>query len=88
VPVPEVVPPALSTVKEIELSTLPVTVNVPLDVAAKALAAKTVNATTTVMSDIRRKVILLGGKSNPNSPLHPSDQKGKLPLGGKCLNYQ
>jgi hypothetical protein len=33
VPVPEVVPPALSMVSEIELSTVPVTVKVPDDVA-------------------------------------------------------
>ncbi len=37
VPVPDVVPPALSTVRLIELSTVPVTVKVPLLVAAKAL---------------------------------------------------
>jgi len=34
VPVPDVVPPADSTVRLTELSTVPVTVNVPLDVAA------------------------------------------------------
>jgi len=38
VPVPEVVPPALSTVNEIELSTVPVTVSVPELVAAKEFA--------------------------------------------------
>lgn len=37
VPVPDVVPPALSIVSEIELSTVPVTVKVPLDVAANEL---------------------------------------------------
>jgi hypothetical protein len=37
VPVPLVVPPALSTVIEIELSTVPVTVNEELLVAAKAV---------------------------------------------------
>ena len=36
VPVPDVVPPALSIVSEIELSTVPVTVSVPLEVAADA----------------------------------------------------
>src|SRR5436305_390640 len=36
VPVPLVVPPADSTVSEMELSTVPVTVNVPLLVAASA----------------------------------------------------
>ena len=47
VPVPEVVPPALSTVSEIELSTVPVTVSVPLLVAAKALAESRIAAKTT-----------------------------------------
>src|ERR1043166_3635368 len=39
VPVPLVVPPADSTVRLIELSTVPVTVSVPLLVAAEALSA-------------------------------------------------
>ena len=39
VPVPLVVPPADSTVRLIELSTVPVTVRVPLLVAAEALSA-------------------------------------------------
>jgi hypothetical protein len=48
VPVPLVVPPADSTVSEIELSTVPVTVNVPLLVAANAeLVAQTATAKTT-----------------------------------------
>jgi hypothetical protein len=37
VPVPEVVPPADSIVRLIELSTVPVTVSVPLEVAAEAV---------------------------------------------------
>src|SRR4051794_6056667 len=46
VPVPLVVPPADSTVRLIELSTVPVTVSVPLDVAADAVEATT-NVRTT-----------------------------------------
>lgn len=52
VPVPEVVPPALSTVSEIELSRVPVTVIVPLDVAAKALVESSAAAITIVKSDL------------------------------------
>src|SRR3954452_4487611 len=45
VPVPLVVPPADSMVRLIELSTVPVTVSVPLEVAADATDAKA-NITT------------------------------------------
>ena len=52
VPVPLVVPPADSIVRSIELVTVPVTVNVPLDVAADAIVAKppiaTANATARI----------------------------------------
>jgi hypothetical protein len=53
VPVPEVVPPALSTVKLIELSTVPVTVSVPLEVSAEArvLAVKSPNTATNIRND-------------------------------------
>ena len=45
VPVPEVVPPALSTVSEIELSTVPVTVNVPEEPAPAGIAMALMQST-------------------------------------------
>src|SRR5688572_29400171 len=45
VPVPLVVPPADSMVRLMELSTVPVTVRVPLDVAAEAAAVSIMVAT-------------------------------------------
>src|SRR5947209_1718796 len=44
VPVPEVVPPALCTTSEIELSSVPVTVSVPEAVAAKLFEVHTASA--------------------------------------------
>ena len=60
VPVPEVVPPALSIVSEIELSIVPVTVNVPLEVPANAFIERTAKTATTVKSDLRFTLSLLG----------------------------
>ena len=51
VPVPDVVPPALSIVSEIELSTVPVTVNVPLLVAAEALTEKIIKTANSIQND-------------------------------------
>jgi hypothetical protein len=53
VPVPEVVPPALSTVSEMELSTVPVTVSVPLLVAANALVERRIAAASTTNVNFR-----------------------------------
>jgi hypothetical protein len=64
VPVPEVVPPALSTVNEIELSIVPVTVSVPLDVAAIACSESTATIATAYSSGLRNKVILLEIKAD------------------------
>lgn len=49
VPVPEVVPPADSTVRLIELSIVPVTVRVPLEVAAAAPPAIAISAANATM---------------------------------------
>jgi hypothetical protein len=60
VPVPEVVPPALSIVSEIESSTVPVTVSVPLDVPATAFNERTATNATTNGIDLQNKIVLLG----------------------------
>jgi hypothetical protein len=53
VPVPEVVPPALSMVSEIELSTVPVTVSVPLEVAADVYVENAARANRIIKNDCR-----------------------------------
>jgi hypothetical protein len=64
VPVPEVVPPALWTINEIELSTVPVTVSVPLDVAATAFNESATTTATNDSIDLRNNIILLGVRTD------------------------
>jgi hypothetical protein len=53
VPVPEVVPPALSIVSEMELSSVPVTVSVPLEVAADAFVENAARAKRIIKNNCR-----------------------------------